>query len=510
MEASATPALALEGIRKQFGAAWALDRVDLALCAGQVVALVGENGAGKSTAVKIMTGIYRPDAGCVRVAGVPVELASARDAWRHGIAVVHQETAMFDELSVAENIFMGHLIARRGRLDWAEMKRRAAAILAGLESDLRPDAPLGTLSVAHKHLVEIARALSHDAKVVIMDEPTAALSTREVADLFGIVHRLKAAGKAILFISHKLDEVFAIADRYTVLRDGRRVGDGAIADVDHGALVRMMVGRPVAQILPKTEVPIGPPVLEVEGVGNDTEFDAISFELGRGEVLGFYGLVGAGRSELVEALFGIGQIARGSVRLDGRAVGRAPRRAIEQGLVLVPEDRQRNGAILPLSVRHNVTLASLRTLSRVFVRRAAEAALAQRIVDRLAIRCSGLEQPVGELSGGNQQKVVIGKWFATTPKVIMLDEPTKGVDVGSKAAVHEVIGELVAQGVSVIVVSSELPELMGIADRIAVMHKGRIARILPRGEFDAGVIVAAAAGLGAGSDGMYAEPGSPS
>ncbi|HZJ65644.1 MAG TPA: ATP-binding cassette domain-containing protein, partial [Kofleriaceae bacterium] len=272
----AIPALALDGIRKQFGGAWVLDRVDLELCAGQVVALVGENGAGKSTAVKIMTGIHRPDAGRVRVAGAPVELTGTQDAWRHGIAAVHQETAMFDELSVAENIFMGHLIARRGWLDWAAMRRRAAAILASLESALSPDAPLGTLSVAQKHLVEIARALSHDANVVIMDEPTAALSTREVADLFAIVRRLKAAGKAILFISHKLDEVFAIADRYVVLRDGCRVGEGAIADIDRGGLVRLMVGRPIAQIFPKTCVPIGPPVLEIRGVGNDTEFEAIS------------------------------------------------------------------------------------------------------------------------------------------------------------------------------------------------------------------------------------------
>jgi rhamnose transport system ATP-binding protein len=506
----AIPALALDGIRKQFGGAWVLDRVDLELCAGQVVALVGENGAGKSTAVKIMTGIHRPDAGRVRVAGAPVELTSTQDAWRHGIAAVHQETAMFDELSVAENIFMGHLIARRGRLDWAAMKRRATAILASLESELGADAPLGTLSVAQKHLVEIARALSHDANVVIMDEPTAALSTREVADLFGIVRRLKAAGKAILFISHKLDEVFAIADRYVVLRDGCRVGEGAIADIDRGGLVRLMVGRPIAQIFPKTCVPIGPPVLEIRGVGNDTEFDAISFELHRSEVLGFYGLVGAGRSELMEALFGIGQIARGSVALDGRPAGSSPREAIARGLVLVPEDRQRNGAILPLSVRHNVTLPSLRTLSRVFVRRAAEATLAQRIVDQLAIRCAGLEQKVGELSGGNQQKVVIGKWFATRPKVIILDEPTKGIDVGSKAAVHAVIGELVARGVSVILVSSELPELMGIADRIVVMHKGRIVRVIARPEFDAGAIVAAAAGLGASSERMHAEPGAPS
>jgi rhamnose transport system ATP-binding protein len=491
-------ALSLEGIEKQFGGIRALDRVDLHLHAGSVVALVGENGAGKSTAVKIMTGIYRPDAGRIRVAGTPVELGNTQDAWKHGIAAVYQETVMFDELSVAENIFMGHLVARRGLwLDRAGMKRRAAAILASLESDLRADAPLGALSVAQKHVVEIARALSHDARVVIMDEPTAALSTHEIEELYRIIHRLRSGGKAILFISHKLDEVFAIADRYTVFRDGARVGDGNIADVDKGELVRMMVGRPITQIFPKTEVAIGQPVLEVRDLGNDTEFEGISFTLHRGEVLGFYGLVGAGRTEVMEALFGLERATRGSVTMEGRATPWAsPRRAIERGLVLVPEDRQENGAILGMSVRQNLTLPSLRRLARLFLDRAAETALAGRIVNRLSIKCAGLDQRVSDLSGGNQQKVVIGKWLATQPKIIILDEPTKGIDVGSKAAVHAFIGELVGQGVSVILVSSELPELMGIADRIAVMVKGRMVRVLPRAEFDAGAIVSAAAGIG--------------
>ncbi len=493
-----TPALSLERIEKQFGGIRALDRVDLDLFAGEVLALVGENGAGKSTAVKIMTGIYRPDAGRVLVAGAPVELASAQDAWRHGIAAVHQETAMFDELSIAENIFMGHLARGRGGwLDWAAMRRRADEILAGLESGLRAETPLGRLSVAQKHLVEIARALSHDARVVIMDEPTAALSTREVDELYRIIRRLVAAGKAILFISHKLEEVFAVADRYTVFRDGARVADGDIGDADQDALVRMMVGRPITQVFPKREVAIGKAVFEVRGVGNDTEFEDISFSLRRGEVLGFYGLIGAGRTELMESLFGLEPFARGTVALDGRPAGGSPRRAIERGLVLVPEDRQRNGAILSLSVGDNVTLPSLRQLARgPFLRPAAEAELAGRIAGRLSIKCAGLEQSVAELSGGNQQKVVIGKWLATRPKVIILDEPTKGIDIGSKAAVHEFIGELVEQGLSVILVSSELPELMGMADRIIVMYKGRIARVLARAEFDAGAIVSAASGLG--------------
>ena len=493
-----TPALALDGIHKQFGGIRALNGVNLHVHAGEVLALLGENGAGKSTAVKIMTGIYQPDAGCVRVAGDPVALTSTQAAWRHGIAAVYQETVMFDELSVAENIFMGHLAeTRRGWLDWAGMKRRAQAILASLESELRPDAQLGSLSVAQKHLVEIARALSHDARVVIMDEPTAALSTREIQDLYRIIGRLKAAGKAIIFISHKLDEIFAIADRYTVFRDGAWVGEGEVAKVDDAALVQLMIGRPVTQIYPKTTVAIGPPVLEVRQLGNETEFDGISFQLHRAEVLGFYGLVGAGRTELVEALFGLTRATRGTVTMDGAPAAATPRGAIDRGLVLVPEDRQLHGSMQALSVRDNVTLPSLRKLARsLFLDRGAEDRMTRRIVDRLAIKCADLEQKVSELSGGNQQKVVIGKWLATKPKIIILDEPTKGIDVGSKAAVHAFIGELVAEGVSVILVSSELPELMGISDRIAVMYKGRIVRVLSRAEFDPATIVSAAVGIG--------------
>jgi rhamnose transport system ATP-binding protein len=506
------PVLSLEGVYKQFGGIQALAGVDLALPAGKVVALVGENGAGKSTAVKIMTGVYRPDAGRVRVAGTPVELASTQDAWRHGVAAVYQETVMFDDLSVAENIFMGHLLTRRGGLlDWAEMNRRADAILTSLEADISAAAPLGALSVAQKHLVEIARALSHEARVLIMDEPTASLSSREVDDLHRIVRRLAGAGTAVLFISHKLEEIFAIADRYTVFRDGRRVDEGAIADVDEQSLVRSMVGRTIAEIFPKTEAKIGAPVLEVSQLGKGEEFADISFTLHKSEVLGFYGLVGAGRTELMETLFGLERATHGAVLLEGQPCGSSPREAIERGLVLVPEDRQRNGGFLALSVLDNVTLPSLGKLAPgLFLDVAAEATLGRRIVDRLSIKCSSPDQQLSELSGGNQQKVVIGKWLATEPKVIILDEPTKGIDVGSKAAVHAFIGEFVAQGVAVILVSSELPEVMGMADRIVVMRKGRIVRVLSRAEFDARTIVSAALGSGAFAsatpESMYAEP----
>jgi rhamnose transport system ATP-binding protein len=496
---SELPALSLVGIHKRFGGVHALAGVNLDLYAGKVVALVGENGAGKSTAVKIMTGVHQPDTGNLEVLGTAVRLGSARDAWRHGIAAVYQETVMFDELSVAENIFMGHLVrGRSGCLDWAGMRRRANAILQGLEADLSADQVLAELSVAQKHLVEIARALSHDARVLILDEPTAALSRREVEDLYRIVRRLARDGTAILFISHRLDEIFSIADRYVVFRDGCHVAEGAIADVDEAGLVRAMVGRSIATAFPKASVDLGPPLLEVRELGNDTEFADISFCVRKAEVLGFYGLVGAGRSELMECIFGLTRPTHGEVTLDGQPGGASPRESIERGLSLVPEDRQRNGAVSALSIRDNLTLPSLDKLARgLFIDRQAEATLAHQMVERLSIKCTALDQKVGELSGGNQQKVVIGKWLATEPKLIILDEPTQGIDVGAKAAVHAFIGELVTRGVAVILVSSELPEVMGIADRIVVMHKGRIAAVFARADFDARAIVSAALGSGA-------------
>lgn len=504
------PALSLAGVHKRFGGVQALAGVSLELAAGEVLALLGENGAGKSTAVKLMTGVYRPDAGAVHVRGQQVELSSTQHAWQLGIAAVYQDAALFDELSVAENLFTGHLATRRGGwLDWRSMRQRAHASLQALQADFDGEAPLGALSVAQKHLVAIARALTHEARVLILDEPTAALSQREVEQLHGILRRLARAGTAILYISHKLDEVLALADRYVVLRDGRHVAAGKIADVDEAALVRAMVGRSLTQIFPKATVEIGAPVLEAHALGNGREFDGVSFTLHRGEVLGFYGLVGAGRTELVEALFGLTPLTQGAATLDGKPLGRSPKQAIRSGVVLVPEDRQRHGVFGALSLRENLVLPSLRRLARgPLLDREAEASLGRQLAGRLAIKHADLEQPVSELSGGNQQKVVIAKWLATEPKVVILDEPTQGVDVGAKAAVHGLVGELVARGVAVILVSSELPEVMGMADRIAVMHQGRLVCIVPRAEFDAQQIAGAA--LGAGREDTLAKVARPS
>ena len=491
------PILELAGVSKAFPGVQALDGVRLELYPGEITALVGENGAGKSTLVKILTGIYQPDAGSLQLDGRPLAMVSPQAAFAAGITAIHQETVMFDELSIAENVFIGHQPRRAlGLVDWAAMHRRTREILVQLEVELDPGALLKTLSVAQKHVVGIARALSVDARIVIMDEPTAALSRREIEDLFQIVRRLRAEGKAILFISHKFDEIFALCDRYVALRDGCFIGAGQLAETAQDELVTMMVGRTVDQVFPKRQVPIGEVVLEVEGLSHPTEFADIGFSLRRGEILGFYGLVGAGRSEVMQALFGITQPSRGRVRLDGQEVRiTGPAEAIRAGIVYVPEDRQHQGAVLPMPIVHNIGLPQLDRLARKgFLDAAAEFELARRYGGRLQVRTASWSQPVEELSGGNQQKVVIAKWLGTRPKVVILDEPTKGIDVGSKAAVHDFMGELVAEGLAVVMVSSELPEILGMSDRIAVMHEGRIRRIFARAEATPEAIVTAATG----------------
>ena len=352
------------------------------------------------------------------------------------------------------------------------------------------------LSIAQRHIVGIARALSIDARIVIMDEPTAALSRHEIDELYGIIRGLKAQGKAILFITHKFDEIFAVSDRYTVFRDGRFIGEGRIEDVDQDRLVSMMVGRTIEHIYPKRPVKLGDTVLEVEGLSHPTEFENISFSLRKGEILGFYGLIGAGRSEVMQALFGITKPSHGRILLDGKELAiTSPRDAIRAGIVYVPEDRGKQGAVLQLPIAQNISLPQLDRISRRgFIDVAEEFTLARRYGERLQVKASSWSQPVDQLSGGNQQKVVIGKWLATQPKVIILDEPTKGIDVGSKAAVHDFTVELAEQGLAVIMVSSELPEILGMADRVVVMHEGHIRRVFTREEATAEAIVTTATG----------------
>ncbi|MDT0684373.1 sugar ABC transporter ATP-binding protein [Roseicyclus sp. F158] len=493
----AGPVLRLEGITKRFPGVTALSGVELELHEGQVTALIGENGAGKSTLVKILTGIYQPDEGHIEVDGTTTRFPTATAAQEAGVTAIHQETVLFDELTVAENIFLGH--APRGRfglMDWSRMRADAREILARIGAKLDPMAPLRDLGIASKHLVAIARALSVDARVVVMDEPTASLSQAEIEELYELVERLKAEGKAILFISHKFDEIFRIADRYTVFRDGEMVDAGMMKDVTEDALVTKMVGRSMDAIFPARTSSPGEEILRVSGYSHPTEFADIGFGLRRGEILGFYGLVGAGRSELMQALFGATTPSKGAVKIDGKvAVIRSPAEAIARGIVYVPEDRGKQGAITAMPIFQNVTLPSLTQTSRNgFVQMADEFALARRYTERLDLRAASLDQAVGNLSGGNQQKVVIAKWLATRPKVIILDEPTKGIDVGSKAAVHEFMAELAAEGLSVIMVSSEIPEILGMSDRVIVMRDGRIAAKLDRDGLTPEQLVRAAAG----------------
>ncbi|WP_366657020.1 sugar ABC transporter ATP-binding protein [Fodinicurvata sp. EGI_FJ10296] len=492
-----TPVLSLSGLSKSFPGVKALSDVHLDVYPASVLALIGENGAGKSTLVKILTGVYTPDTGTIEVDGRPIVLTGTQDAWSAGITAIHQETVMFDELSVTENIYMGRPILRSGGLlDWAAMRRQTAAILERLEIPVSPDDQIKNLSVAQRHLVEIARALSHDARVVIMDEPTAALSQREIDDLYAIIHRLKAEGKAVVFISHKFDEIFAIADRYAVLRDGQYIGDGAVQDTDQNALVTMMVGRSLDSVFPKVTVPIGDVTMSVSGARNATEFADIDFTLRRGEILGFYGLIGAGRSELMRALVGANAMTGGTVTIGGQTVRiRSPRDAIRAGLVYVPEDRQTAGAVLPMSIKDNITLPLLRRITgSLLLNRRKELDVTRRYGERLSIRAASWAQPVETLSGGNQQKTVIAKWLATRPDIIILDEPTKGIDVGSKAAVHEFMGELAGDGLAIILVSSELPEVLGMADRVIVMHEGRITGEFDRADATPAALVTAATG----------------
>jgi rhamnose transport system ATP-binding protein len=493
------PILELNDIEKNFPGVKALDGVQLKLYPGQVTALVGENGAGKSTIVKILTGIYQPDGGAISMDGNDIKFPTPRDASNAGVTAIHQETVLFDELSVAENIYLGHAPKNKmGLIDWAKLNSDAEKMLKTISADIDPTTKLADLGIANKHLVAVARALSIDARVVIMDEPTASLSHKEINELYELVKILKNEGKAILFISHKFDEIFTIADHYTVFRDGQFVSDGLIKDVNEGDLVKMMVGREIADVFPNRIHKIGNEVLSVVGYEHPTEFSGINFKLHAGEILGFYGLVGAGRSELMQALFGITKPSRGAIRINEKVTTiNSPAGAVKHGIVYVPEDRGKQGAVTGLPIYQNVSLPSLsHTSKKGFLRATEEFKLAREYTQRLDLRAASLDQHVGNLSGGNQQKVVIAKWLATEPRVIILDEPTKGIDIGSKAAVHEFTTELAEQGLAVILVSSEIPEILGMSDRVIVMRDGLIAGEFINEGLTPEILVKTAAGIG--------------
>ncbi|WP_191601191.1 sugar ABC transporter ATP-binding protein [Marinomonas algicola] len=492
-----TPIFSLQGVSKIFPGVKALNQVNLNLYPGKVTALIGENGAGKSTLVKTMTGIYQPDEGTILFNGAPIQFSSPQDSHQLGITAIHQETVLFDNLTVAENIFLGNY-PRRNMLaiDWKRMAIDAQSILTSINANINPKDNLGELSIGQKHMVAIARALSIDAKVVVLDEPTAALSHHEIQELYDLIDKLKQDGKAILFITHKFDEIFRIADNYTVFRDGHYIGEGLISDTNEEQLVEMMVARSIKATYPKQEAEIGDTVLDVKGLSHPTEFHDISFHVKTGEILGLYGLVGSGRTEVMQALFGTSQNITGEVKVGSQRVSiNSPKEAIANGIVYVPEERQKQGVVLELPIYQNISLPQMFKITKGGqLNSEAELELSRQYGTRLQVKTSSWNEPVGNLSGGNQQKIVIAKWLATGPKVIILDEPTKGIDIGSKSAVHEFMSELVQLGLSVVMVSSELPEVLGMSDRILVMSEGRMVGEVSREDATPELVVSMATG----------------
>ncbi|WP_405879871.1 sugar ABC transporter ATP-binding protein [Streptomyces sp. NBC_01136] len=485
--------LRIEGIRKTFPGVVALDSVDFDLRRGEVHVLLGENGAGKSTLIKMLSGAYRPDSGRILVDGTETRIHGAQDAERLGIATIYQEFNLVPDLSVAENIFLGRQPRRFGLLDRKRMNADAAQLLARVGVDVDPRTQVRELGIARLQMVEIAKALSLDARVLIMDEPTAVLTTEEVDKLFGIVRKLRDDGVGIVFITHHLEEIAALGDRVTVLRDGRSI-DQVPASTPEDELVRLMVGRSIEQQYPRERGDAGAPLLKVHGLTRAGTFYDIDFEVRAGEVVGLAGLVGAGRTEVVRALFGADPYDSGTVEVQGRPLRRHDvNAAMDAGIGLVPEDRKGQGLVLDATVQENLGLVTLGRSTRAgFVDRAGQRRAADRISGQLKVRMAGLHQHVRTLSGGNQQKVVIGKWLLADTKVLILDEPTRGIDVGAKVEIYQLINELTASGHAVLMISSDLPEVLGMSDRVLVMSQGRIAGELPAQEATQDAVMALA------------------
>jgi rhamnose transport system ATP-binding protein len=493
--------LELRSVSKSFAATQALRDMSLQVLPGEVHAIVGENGAGKSTLIKIMTGVYQPDGGEIICDGQPVTLRSTQEAQAAGIAAIYQEPMVFPDLNVAENIFISNR-TKGAFMRWSELYREAVALIAQLGVTLDVRRAASGLTLAEQQTVEIARALSLSVKVLIMDEPTASLSAHEVARLLAIARALKDRGVAVIYISHRLDEIFRIADRVTVIRDGQHISTRPIAEVTEDGLVHDMVGRALESFAVKTAAnPHGEVALSVKGLGRAGVFHGISFDLAKGEVLCLAGLVGARRTDVALALFGIAPATEGQISLDGQHVAiRTPRQAMDLGLAYVSEDRRKLGLAMALPVFVNISLASLRKLLGTFglIDRKAEAAMAERYRQQLAIRAPDSATEVGKLSGGNQQKVMLAKWLETRPRILIFDEPTRGIDVGAKAEVHGIIRALAAEGVAVLVISSDLPEVLALADRVLVMREGRQAGILPIEEATQERVIGLAAGQSSG------------
>jgi ABC-type sugar transport system ATPase subunit len=476
--------LEVANVRKAFPGVLALDDVSFRLKRGQVHALMGENGAGKSTLMKIIAGIYTPDAGSFKLKGQEIKLRSPLDALQYGIAMIHQELNLMNFMTVAENIWIRREplnVLRLVRHD--EMRRQTKELFERLDIPIDPEAEVRDLSVANRQMVEIAKAVSYNSDILIMDEPTSALTEREVEHLFKIIRTLKAQGTGIIYITHKMSELFEIADEVSVFRDGRFVGEHAAADVTRDDIIRLMVGREITQMFPKETVPIGDVALSVRDLRLEGRFHGVSFDLRRGEILGFAGLVGSGRSNVAETLFGVTPATSGTIEIEGKEIAiKNPGMAMDAGMAFLTEDRKETGCFLLLDVMANMQIALLRHgyATAGFVNERQIETLCQQQKQRLRVRTPDLEEPVINLSGGNQQKVLIARWLMLKPKILILDEPTRGIDVGAKAEIHKLITELAGQGVAVMMISSELPEVLGMSDRILVMHEGRVTGIVDR------------------------------
>ncbi len=491
------PLLALRQIAKSFAGVRALRGVDFDLRAGEVHALLGENGAGKSTLIKVVTGAHQPDSGSIEVQGRQLENLSPALAHAAGIACIYQQPALFPDLTVAENIGLRLEPAKPfRRVDWKKRRARAAELLQRIGANIAPDTEVRELSMPEQQLVEIACALGAGARIVIMDEPTASLTQKEQHLLFAVVRDLRKAGVGVIYISHRLEEIFQLADRVTVLRDGQSIGTNPVDNINEAELIRMMVGREVSQIYPPSESEPGAVVLELRNVGcTASGVHDVNLQVRAGEVLGLAGLVGAGRTELGRVLFGLTPADKGEILLNGQSVVvHSPADAVKKGIAYVPEDRRRHGVILEMPIAHNMTMAiHPRIFPGSWLRFGAERQLALDYIRDLAVKAYGPEAPGGSLSGGNQQKVSLARWLATKPKLLILDEPTQGVDVGAKSEIHKIIRRLAKEGLAVIMISSDLPEVLGMSDRIGVMRGGTLASILP-GKSDAHAVMAAALG----------------
>ena len=464
------PLVEVHDVRKTFPGVVALDGVSMQVRPGTVHALMGENGAGKSTLMKIIAGLERPDAGCITLRG--------------RTAMIHQELNLMPSMTVAENIWIGREpLNRIGLIDHRALERRTIELLAGLQVDIHPDERISDLTIAGRQMIEIARAVSHESEILIMDEPTSTLSEREVDHLFRIIADLRTRGRAIIYITHKINEVFRIADEVSVLRDGRMVGSDGVERVDRERLITMMVGRKLTQLFPKHNRPTDRVALSVKELALNGIFSDVSFDVRAGEIFGIAGLVGSGRTEVAETIFGLRRATSGEIRIDGVPVAvDSPATAIDRGMAFLTEDRRANGLFLSLSVQDNMEVTALngRFINRGFVRQRKIRAACGAMADTLRVKTPGLSELVRNLSGGNQQKVLIGRWLLTSPRILILDEPTRGIDVGAKADIHRLISNLAADGAAIVMISSEMPEILGMSDRVMVMREGRSAGILDR------------------------------